>query len=158
MRLQTGSNQCSSGQCYFWDDLRPCINCSGGNNYYQHNIGNPKSTDYGQQVTSTIDRKDSTDFTVSVGVSGQSNPTTGLSVSNVMQPIVIEIGAEVQGTTGAQVPQTDFIYNAGRSTINSNYYYFTQDGQDVVIPPFKGQWARRPSLYFNGGAWRVSFG
>lgn len=157
---KAGWLECRNAECYFWDDLRPCQNCSGGNNYYDHFVAYTQSNEYNYDVTDEIGRTSSNSFGIDLSASGSGRawgPGNGLSsTNNVMQPYRIQIGGEVQGTGGAQIPSTDFTYNQYEDT-NNYWWWQTANGTPfITYPPFTNtHWVVTPSASGVGGDWRV---
>ncbi len=148
---KTGPGQCPGYQCYFWNDLRPCQGCS--DNYNEHFIAYVTTGDEGNTLTDDIHRTSGNSFAVSL--SAPSGSYNNSSTNNPFSPIDIEIGAEVQGSSGASIPQSNFTGNKYVGT-NNVYTYQTNPGSSNVISPVQARWLVQPSVSNPGGNWQVS--
>lgn len=130
----------------FWADNRP-----NGGGYSEHYSNFMQSNDFGKNVTVTISKQGSDQFTVNL--SGL--PSTSLSGTSTANPINInriDIGIELWGTGSAAAPINDISQNQWRSSSGWNYQTRTFDSQFQKLPA-KGFWNIIPAPGNQGGSW-----
>ncbi len=147
---KAGPPQCNMGtSCYFWNDLRPCNGCY--NNYFTHWWSNIPSGDLNYQVDLRVERQDSSDF--ALFLQSRSYILQNTSTGNSMKQNHIEVGSEVQGSTGAAIGATTFQNNQWKP-VGANYYNFqTNSGSATVNSPIVAYWYAVPVPGNNGGIW-----
>jgi len=145
----TGINGCGS-QCVFWADLRPCQGCS--NNYITHYITTPQAADYGAYMTMQVDHDATSHWNTTIALPGSNRYfVTNYSTNNLMQAHGMQIGAELSGSYGANMPGTIFIDNAWEdATGNYNFYAGDGDQESSANSVITSQWSVDPQNDPNG--------
>ncbi len=142
---------CPIQVCYFWEDERP------GSTLIGHVMGAAQSNDYNNLATFQIANAGSGTWSVNMWAPSQHDSSS--STSNNMSPNNIQIGGEVEGTSGESAPYTSLTWNTYNT--GSGYSYFTSDGNSPADQaPWSGGWGPAPSQTQGGGTahWNVSCG
>ena len=130
----------------FWADMRP-----NGGGYSEHYSAFMQSNDFGKNVTVTISKQGSDQFTVNL--SGL--PSTSLSGTSTANPINIDridIGIELWGASGAAAPVNGISQNQYLNSSGWHYQTRSFDSQVQKLPA-KGFWNVIPAPGNQGGAW-----
>ncbi len=123
---------------YYWADMRP------GLGYAEHPKEQVPSGDFGNAAQLLI-RKSATN-TYIISITSPYASITGTSTANSMSGDRVQIGEELQGTTGASAPTARYFNNVYIDTSNNYYVENSTGGYSVVSdnPPY-ASWAIVPS-------------
>jgi hypothetical protein len=156
---QLGVN--ATGVHVFWADNRP------NQGYLCHDMGVLQDQEIGQPMflaiaivpgsPGTFDVELETCFPTWGTATCPGRAFSGISTNNTMMPQQWNIGLELQGTTGASAPQTQFFWNS--VTDPSSFFGWgplSIDGQPSVQSPVQAGWTTTPSTSTSGGSWFTS--
>jgi len=143
---------------YFWADNRP------NNGFFFHDIGQVPSGDFNHQALLYIVSQNSLPGfantyaveIVPVGPGG-SGPYLATSTSNTMASQRIDLGQELDGSSGASAPDAVFSgmeYKLAGETFQDSLHTQDNDGSLILAnpPPPRGRWVTPPSQSLTGGA------
>lgn len=149
------SSSTGTQEDFFWGDVRP-----GDSHINYHFISNLQTSDYGGTVLITIQYTSTNRFEIDVIA-----PTQGYayySTNNGMTADDIEIGQELQGTTGASSGVAHFTDNRWISLNDAANLQTSDAPVRSYAPgstnPVSGNWSTHPSSSNPGGNFYTSCG
>ncbi len=147
-----------TADCYFWADSRP------GSSYYEHWLESVPQTDYGKSTTFSISTGYAGENTWNVDLQGYNGSFTELSQNNSMSPNYIQIGGELEGSSGGYALEAHYTNNYWSNDYNTFNYQTgpgnqgTVDGSANGAPWNEAGWANSPYPGNNGGDWVTACG